>query len=398
MKTSSSWCLAIALCAAGCSRRAAETVQADSAAPPVPVVKVAAAETRRVERSISVTGSLLAEETVNLSSEVPGTLLRVNADFGRRFRKGDILAELDARELTLQAERSRAALSQALARVGLSPGQEGSSPDSTPAIRQTLAQLEDARSKYDSAAKLVGSGDISRERYTELEKALRAREAGLQSARDDLRMQLAAIQGLGAEVKLAEKRLGDARIRAPFDGSVAAKLISPGQYVKENVPLLAIVKSGPLRLRADVAEAAVGAVRAGAVITFSTGAAPGKVFRATVTELNPSLDPRSRSLAVEARLLDSAPVLKPGMFVQVDLVTASQESAVVAPRAAIYTVAGLTKVFVVSGGAVSERRIVPGREEQGWVEMPAGAVKPGDMLAVSNLTALVHGASVRVSN
>ena len=386
--------LLLLLAAAGCSRKSpGPEVQSASKQEAPLVVKTAVAETRQVDRSMMVTGSLVADESVNLGFEVPGTLLRADADFGQTVRRGQVIAELDSRELSWQLERSRAALSQALARVGLGAGQEEANPESTAAMRQAQAQLEDARFKFESAQVLVKSGDISRERFNELEKSYRAREAAFQATRDELRTQMAAIQGLRAEVKLAQKRLGDAVMRAPFDGSVAARLASPGQYLKENTPLYTIVKSSPLRLRADVPESAVGEVRLGTSLTFTTDAAPGQAFHAVVRELNPALDAHSRSLTAEARLVESDARLKPGMFVEVQLVVARQSQVVVVPKAALYAVAGLTKVFAVRNGTVVEYKVQPGDALGEWVVVP-GVIQPGERVATTNLGALVNGMKV----
>lgn len=384
--------LPIVLALSGCGRNSsAAGVEVISAAPPIQV-KLAAAQAREVERSIAVTGSLAPDESVNLSFEVAGTLARVNVDFGQTAVRGQVLAELDQREAMLQLERIRAALAQAMARAGLQAGDEGSSPESSPAVRQALAQLEDARSKFESARKLVASGDISRERYTELEKSMHAREAAYQATRDELRMQLASTEGLRAEVKLAEKKLGDTVIRAPFDGAVTAKLISQGQFVKENIAILTFVKSSPLRLRAELPESAVGEVHTGTPLTFTTDAAPDAVFHAVVRELNPSLDAKSRSLTAEARLVTPDPRLKPGMFVQVKLVVMRNARIVAVPKDALYAMAGLTKVFVVRNGIAVERKLQPGETLGDWVEAPG--IQPGEQVAVSNLGLLVDGAKV----
>lgn len=372
------------------------TKQAESArreAPPV--VRVAAVETRTMDRTIALTGSLAADETVNLGLEVPGNLLRVHADFGQTVRKGQLLAELDTRELTLQRERTRAALTQALARIGLDAGQEEVTPQSTANIRQAQAQFEDARFKYESARKLVKSGDISQERYTELDKAYRAREAVLQAARDELRTQLATVQGLRAELKLAEKRLADARLYAPFDGAVTARLISPGQYVRENTPVFTLVKTFPLRLRVEIPETAVSEARVGTSLTFTTDAAPGRVFRAVVRELNPALDARSRSLTAEARLVEADARLKPGTFVQVSLTAARQAKVTVVPKEALYTVAGLTKIFVIRDGRVVEFKIPPGQDLGNMITIP-DVVQPGERVAIGNLSILISGMKVTV--
>lgn len=257
--------------------------------------------------------------------------------------------------------------------------------------------MEDAKFKFESAAKLVKSGDISQERYTELEKAYRARQAGYESTRDDLRMQWASTESLRADVKLAEKRLNDATMRAPFDGIVAQKHVSVGQYLKDNMAIVTLVKTNPMRLRVDVPETASGVVKVGTLLTFTTDAIPGKEFQAVVRELNPSLDAKSRSLTAEARFVASDSRLRPGMFAQVNLVLGRSVETIMVPKAALYSIAGLTKLFIIRDGKAVERRLIPGVEQGGWVEVPADAVGPNDKVAVSNLGALVNGSAVTVT-
>jgi len=388
--------IAFTLLIPGCGRRGQAGVETASKAPADTVaIRVATAETRRLGSAVSVTGSLQPDETVSVSSEVAGRLAEVRYDFGQIVHRGDIIAELDKRELVIQCERARAALAQALAAIGLDPQQQDVTPDSTPAIRQAKAQMEDARFKFDMAAKLYKTGDVSEERYIEIEKGLHAREAAYEASRDMLRTQLAAVQALRADVRFAEKRLGDATVRAPFDGQISARLVSPGQYMRENTPIVTLVKSWPLRLRADIPEFAATEVRTGGTLVFTTDAAPGAQFHARVTELNPTLDAHSRSLSVEARLADRDERLRPGMFVQVQLALAGDTAAVVVPKEALYQLAGLTKVFTVKSGRVVENKVTPGVEVEGWIEIPGGAIHAGDQVAVTKLPTLIDGLPVR---
>jgi RND family efflux transporter MFP subunit len=356
-------------------------------------VKTAPVEFRRIDRAISVTGSLVADETVSLSSEVAGRVLSLYFDFGQSVKKGQVVAQLDATEYRFQLDRSRAALAQAKAQLGLDPGSEAS-PSDTPAMRQARAQMEDAKFKYESAAKLVKTGDISAERFTELEKAWRAREAAFEATQNEMRTVWANIAGLKADVELVQKRINDCSIRAPFDGAVAEKLVSPGQYTKENTALLTLVKTTPLRLRAELPEAASDQVRAGSTLMFTTDAAPGVTFRATVRQLNPSLDPKSRMLMVEARMEGGDSRLRPGMFVQVRLVTETGAQVTVVPEQAVYSLAGLTKIFVVREGTAHEVKLGSPPKMDGFVEVPSDKLKPGDVVAISNLPMLIDGASV----
>lgn len=381
----------------GCSSRAPQQqpVSAAAAAKPAPVaIKTVAAETRQVERAMNITGSLEPDETVSVTAEVPGRISKIYVDFGQSVRAGQVIAEFDKQELGLGLERSKAALAQALARVGLNPDQEDARPETSSSIRQVNAQMEDARTKYENAARLVKTGDISQERFTELEKGYQARRAALELAQDDLRMQLANIRALRADVKLAQKRLGDATVRAPFDGAVAQRLAAPGQYMKENTAIVSLVKTNPLRLKMDVPESASGSIRVGSTLTFTTDAIPNREFRAVVRELNPSLDSKSRSLTAEARPLETDPRLRPGVFVQVKLVTSASAPVVAVPKQALYSVAGLTKIFIVRGGRITELPVQPGQDLGDAVEVPGGQLQPGDRVATEKLNQLFNGTEV----
>ena len=380
---------------ASCSSEKKAATEKKAAPPEVILVKTAAAESRSVERSILITGSMQPDETVSVSSEVAGRVARISGDFGQTVRKGVVLAELETTEFLIDIERKRAAISQTLARLGLDPNNFEKTPESTPAIRQATAQMEDAKSKYDSAAKLVQSGDISRERFTELEKSLRAREEAVAGTKDEMRTQWASIASLKADLKSAEKRRNDTLIRAPFDGIISARMVSPGQYLKENTPVMTVVKTFPLRLRLEVPETAAAMLKVGEKLTFTTDAIPGETFPATLRELNPTLDPKSRTLTAEARCTKNDPRLRPGMFVQVKLVTSSGSKVVAVPRNAIYTVAGLNKLFVIANGRAYEKRFVPGQEFGGSVEIPGGVVNEGDQVAITQLAMLTDKAQVR---
>ncbi|HUQ92451.1 MAG TPA: efflux RND transporter periplasmic adaptor subunit [Bryobacteraceae bacterium] len=382
---------------AACSQPRKDGVQAAAPAKQEPVeVEVAPAVLKKTDRSILVTGSLSPDEIVTMVSEVPGRITSVKVDFGQTVRKGDVIAEIDKTEYQLQLDRSKAALAQAKARLG-GAGEDGNPTlTNTPAMRQAWAQAEDAKFKFENARKLVKSGDISQERFNELEKAYRAREAAFEASRDDMRTQWANVDALQADVRIMEKRLRDTILRAPFDGSVSERKVSPGQYVKDNAPILTLVKTHPLRLRAEVPESAAGAVRVGTALEFTTDSAPNANFTAAVRELNPALSEQSRTLIAEARLTSADPRLRPGMFVQVRLILDRNVEAVVVPRQAVYVVAGLTKVFVVRQGKIVECRVSPGRMIDGGMEVPAGVIRAGDRVVITNLPELTGGQEVRV--
>ena len=382
---------------AGCGQKKVDSSKMAKRAPDSIAVRVSKSEARTVERSVMATGSLLADETVTVSSEVAGRVTRILVDFGQSVKQGAVIAQLDPVELNLQLERSRAGVAQALARLGLDGKQEEALPESTPMTRQAKAQMEDARTKFENAQRLVKSGDVSQERFVEIEKGYRARQAGYEATLDDVRTQLAMIRSLRADVKLAEKRVRDATVVAPFDGAVKEKSVSVGQYIKENVPVVTLVKTWPLRLRVEIPESGIGNIRIGSDLAFTTETVPGVEFHAKVREMNPALDSRSRTLSAEARMSTADARLKPGAFVQVKLITDGKYPVVAVPHDALYTVAGLNKLFTIENGKAVERKVDTILASNGWVEMPKGLIPAGAQVAISNLGQLTDGAPVTVT-
>lgn len=385
--------LATLLTLAGCAKKQ-EAAAPVNKTPEVIQVRVQPAVARTLDKSIDVTGSLEADETVNLSFEIAGRVSSFRVDFGQLVKKGDVIAELDRRESEWQLERAKANVGQLSARLGMKSPDEPY-PTSTAAMRQAEANYADAKSKYESAAKLVQSGDISKERANELEKTLQARQALIDATRDEMNGLIAQLRAQKADLEIAGKRLADTVIRAPFDGGISAKLISPGQFVKDNTPVATLVKTSPLRLRVEVPENYSAQIGVGSVVSFSTDAAPGKEFQAVIQKLNPSFDSKNRTLLAESKIVATDPRLRPGSFVQVKLVTRKSDAIVMVPKNAIYSVAGLNKVFVIRSGKAVEVRIPPGAEIEGWAEAPAGTIQAGEPIAVSNLLNLIPGAAVK---
>jgi RND family efflux transporter MFP subunit len=379
---------------AGCGKKEEVKKAAGPVVPEAISVRVQPAIARTLDKSIDVTGTLEADESVNLSFEIPGRVSSFKVDFGQLVKKGDVIAELDRRESEWQLERAKANVGQLSARLGMKTPDDPY-PTSTAAMRQAQANYDDAKSKYESAAKLVQSGDISKERSVELQKTLQARQALIDATRDEMNGLIAQLRAQKADLEIAGKRLADTVIRAPFDGGISAKLISPGQYIKDNTPVATLVKTSPLRLRVEVPENYSALIQAGSVVTFTTDAAPGKEFSAVIQKLNPTFDSKNRTLVAESKIPASDARLRPGSFVQVKLVTRKSDAVVMVPSAAVYSVAGLTKVYVIRNGKAVEVRIAPGAEVDGWKEAPAGSIQAGEAIAVSNLLNLINGAAVK---
>lgn len=363
------------------------------AAAPTPVdVATAPALTRNLQRDVEVVGSFAADEEVVVSAQAAGELSQLNVDFGGYVSQGQVIATIDQRDAKLKVEQAEATLKQTLARLGMKEGEKFDSNQNAD-VRVAKSQLDWAKLELDRSVKLIEKGDIPRSSYDEKVTNHNLAQARYQAALDSVNQQLAAVEQQKAALALAKKALADTVVRSPISGAVKEKHASRGSYLMVNGKIVTLVKINPLRLRADIPESSVAAVRTGQTINVSVDAFPNRTFTGRVVRIGPSLDEKTRALTVEAEVANSGNLLRPGMFAKSRLITSANAPAVMVPQRAVVTVAGLSKVFVIESGKAVERVVKTGATDGDLIEIVEG-VKDGETVATSNLDKLQTGTAV----
>jgi RND family efflux transporter MFP subunit len=359
--------------ASACSRREAPV---PVASPPLPVRTVAATQ-RPLERVLTVTGTLLAQEQTPLSARVAGRVSQLPVDLGSRVRTGEVVAELERREYELRVEQSQGLLGQARARLGLplAGTNDAIVLAEVGLVREASAVLNQARAERDRVAELSRQGIASPVEREAAESSLSVAQSRYDDALSEVRTRSAQLQQRRAEYELAAKQLEDTRITAPFDGVIAERYASRGQFLEVGAPVFKLVQADPLRLRVEVPERDAFRVAVGQPVRVRLTGDP-HVYPGTVRRLSPGLVELSRMLVVEAEV-PAAGALRPGAFARVELVVETNRPALTLPADTLITFAGLEKVMVRVDGKAVERRITTGDRGDGWIEVSSG-LQSGD--------------------
>jgi RND family efflux transporter MFP subunit len=420
------------LSAAACSRSDAEAPAARTggAGAPAPAMKplpitVARAEAREVQRAVETVGSLLAWDDVLVKTEQPGTLARLAVDLGDAVTRGQVLAEYDAREFELAVKQAEAdllstqqSLSRARASVRAGEATLRRAKDHLVVLEaevaRTRSEVDWAKSEMERSQQLferafIAARDVDNARnqhnvaLARMAAAIAARdqhpdqvriaEAQLEADGAALRVAEAEVARREATLGIARKRLGDTTLRAPFAGVIAKRLVNAGEYVKDNTPVFNLVAIDPLKYTGTVPERFAPDVRIGQRIELSVEAYPGRTFAGQVTRVSPAVEVQTRSLALEGRVGNADGRLRPGFFAKGQVLTRKDEAVAFVPAEAVVYFVGISKVFVVGEGTVEERLVKPGARRGAWVEIAEG-VRPGETVAVSNLSQLFNGAPV----
>lgn len=238
----------------------------------------------------------------------------------------------------------------------------------------------------------------SAEEIAQAEGAVEAAQQQLALARQplttyDVRAAQASVAQAKAVVDLAKTQLADATIKAPFDGVVAQKMVSEGAMAASGTPLLALLAE-EVELVINVDEASLANVEIGQTGTILANAYPGRALIGTVVNIAPSVDPRSRTVAVRLVPSDGAALLD-GMSAQVRLSLKKDGviEVLMAPTAAVIQDNGESVVFVISDGKAQRRVVATGTSDGERIEIKAG-LSEGEKVAVSGLTNLKEGQEV----
>jgi multidrug resistance efflux pump len=216
----------VAAVSSGCADSSAE--QAGRSKEAVRAVKTDAVRQDSVRRTLEVVGTLAAEDQVTVSSEVDGVVRRVLADLGDRVTAGQQLVELDREKLQYNLDQQRAAHARSLTKYGATDAEHLPRIEDTPDARRASAELAQAKQMLERATELHKRQLIPQQTLDDAETTLRLKTAAYDAALQEAKNLQADIDASEAAMKLAERHVEDASIRAPFDGYVQQRMVSLG--------------------------------------------------------------------------------------------------------------------------------------------------------------------------
>ncbi|OGB29101.1 MAG: efflux transporter periplasmic adaptor subunit [Burkholderiales bacterium RIFCSPLOWO2_12_FULL_61_40] len=270
--------------------------------------------------SVAANGTLQPTRSVNIGSELSGTVLRVLVDVNDRVKKGQVLVELDTAKLSDQVTRSRAALNAATAQVAQAQA-------TVREARSNLARLEEVARL--SGGKVQSKAELDTGRAT-LERAL-AQETSAQ----------ADVVQARATASTDATNLSKASIRSSIDGVVLTRTVDPGNAVAASlqaVTLFTIAEDlSKLRLQVNVDEADVGAVAVGQKASFTVSAYPSRKYPATVTRVAFGSTTTDNVVTYITHLdVDNADLsLRPGMTASSSITSTERQGVLLVPNTAL---------------------------------------------------------------
>jgi membrane fusion protein, multidrug efflux system len=382
----------VAAVTSGCADSRAEPAGAKEA---VKAVKTDTVRQESVRRTLEVVGTLAAEDQVTVSSEVDGVVRRVLADLGDRVSAGQPLVELDREKLQYSLDQQRAAHARSLTKYGATDAEHLPRIEDTPDVRRAAAELAQAKQSLERATELQKRQLIPQQTLDDANTTLRLKTAAYDASLQEAKNLQADIDASEAAMKLAVRHLEDASIRAPFDGYVQQRMVSLGELVKAQMPVMNVVRVDPLKLLSEIPERMAPWVKVGQPLTLTVDAFPDKKFTATVSRISPAVNTQTRTFAFEALAPNAEALLKPGTFARVRLETSLVEQVMTIPYAAMQYRYGVYRAFAVKGDRLEARELKTGDRVGDRMEILAG-LNTAERVAMTDVDTLTDGMKIAV--
>lgn len=290
-------------------------------------------------------GTLIANESVNITAKTQGIMRSIDFEDGQTFKKGEQIAAIDAGEQDA-------------------------------ALNVELANLEQQRKEVERTQSLRKDNFVSQSRVDETNAALKRAEATVSAAR---------------------VRSGDRRIVAPFSGIVGTRRISLGALVSPGTLITTLDDISEVKLDFSIPETFLASLKPGLDIEAAASAYAGEKFKGRVVAVDSRVDPVTRSVSVRAIIPNPDLKLRPGMLMIVDLIKDKRE-AITIPEIALTPENNQQYVFTVGPDSVVKRlQVVIGRRSAGSVEIAEG-LKEGDVVVSEGLQDLRPGSKVTLTN
>ncbi len=371
--------------------------------PPILEGRVEDVKASSVADFYEATGTIRSPTVVTLSSQVMGYVRAVHVKEGDRVQAGQLLVEVDDREIDAQVRKAKAGLKE--------------TQDFREEVEQMIRAAESATAAAEANQKLAASTftryqtlferkSVSPQEFDEIKARYEAQTAEVQRAKENRQSLLAKREQVGsrieqgqAEVTRAEVLLGYVRLRCPMQGMVTGKKVEVGQLATPGMPLLVIEDDSRYRLEAVVEESRVKNIRLGNSVPVLIDALGPQEWLGKVVEIGSDFDPATRSTIVKVDLAlkgekGSRKNLSSGLFGKGRFALGERQTILI-PDRALRREGQLNKIFVVDSKNIAHMRLIQvGKSYGDRVEVLAG-IREGERIVTEGADQVQDGSKIK---
>jgi len=336
-------------------------------------VKVATVKRGDISVPLVATGTIFPEYESKIGPKISGTIETVYVDEGDPAQKGQPLVQLDQQNLLIAVRQGQAAVRVAEAQ-----------------LKEAEVKGENLKKEKERLSHLLKKNVISQQKYDDIDTAYSMAVTRMEVIR-------AQILSSRENLAMAEQKLSDTVIIAPFSGLIVKRFINQGEFVSTMPPspLFLMMNIDKVKTEIGLPEIHIARIHIGNPVDVTVDTYPGSIFKGTVSTINPMVDPVSRAFTVKVEIRNKGHRLKPGMFARVKIYPAIHKGALIVPFKSVMKREGMTVVFVIEDATVRLRTVTAGITNEQEIEVIDG-VQEGEEVVIEGHYGMADNTTVRV--
>jgi HlyD family secretion protein len=352
-------------------------------------------------QTVVASGHVENPHRVNLGAQLSGTVKRVPVTEGQSVQAGQVLIELEDKELQAALRQAEFNVQQAQARVRQL--NEVQLPMLDQSLRQSKVTQNTSQNALLRAQELFDKGFTGQAALDEAKRIAQVHQSqvlsfqeqlqSLQSGGSDLALSQAALSQAIAGAELARARHQYAQIKAPVAGVLISRNVEPGDAIQPGKILMVLSPEGSTELVVQIDEKHLSQLQIGQMAQASADAYSTQKFPAVLTYINPGIDPQRGSVAVKLKVSQAPDYLQQDMTVSVNIVVAKRSQAILVATEAVHDLEKKPWVMQLVMGRALRKDVQLGLHGAEFSEVLAG-LKPGDVV-IRNTTGISENARVR---
>lgn len=300
-------------------------------------------KTSSINEVIEVSGTILANEATEIRPEISGRIIQLNIREGSIVSQGSLLVKIYDADLQAQ-------------------------------LKKLQVQLQIAEKAEERQRELLKIGGIAQQDYD---------------------LSVLQISNIKADIELVKVSISKTEIRAPYNGRIGLKNISPGAYISPATLLTTITQINQKKVEFSVPEKYSSQIQNGLPIELRLDES-GKKYQASVLAKESTIDQNTRNLRVRAMIKGNDDMLVPGSFTKVRIILGRNDQAVMIPSNSIIPQARNKQVAVYRGGEASMEAVTTGIRDSSRIQVVTG-LKPGDTIITTGLLFVKAGSKIKFS-
>jgi RND family efflux transporter MFP subunit len=338
------------------------------------------------KQTLKFSGTVRSFTTATLSSKIMGSVLEVRVRAGDRIKMGQLLAVIDSRDAEALVQKSQAGKQEA----------QMSLQEIEKSLEAAQANLQLASSTLKRYELLAAQKSVSPQEFDEVQTRQRSEEASLEALRAREQQAVSRIQQADSDVNSSQTLRSYTQIRSPLNGIVTQRLAEPGSLAVPGMPLLTVEETGRYRLEVPIEESRVSQIKLGQIVLVQIEALKLESLRGTVSEIQPSADPASRTYLAKISL-PAHSQLRTGMYGEALFEGRPRQGIWIHPESVVRQ-GQLEGVYVIERGNVLRLRLIKlGETTPLGVEVLSG-LEGGETYVTRDIQSLQEGNRVEVLN